>query len=76
MVNPANIMKLMNAKNQFDSRHPKFSAFFQMLMSEGIPADSVIEISVKRPGEDAVTANMRVTQEDLDLINEMKSMGM
>ena len=27
MMNPASIMKLMNAKNKFTENHPKFTAF-------------------------------------------------
>lgn len=27
MMNPANIMKIMNAKNKFTANHPKFVAF-------------------------------------------------
>ena len=29
MMNPAAMMKLMNAKNKFTANHPKFAAFFQ-----------------------------------------------
>lgn len=75
MVNPGNIMKLMSAKNQFEARHPKFSAFFQAIMTQGVDVGSVIEVSIQRPGEEPVMANMRVTQEDIDLVNELKTMG-
>lgn len=72
MMNPASIMKIMNAKNKFTENHPKFSAFLNAVFSAGIVEDTVIEITVTRPGEDPITTNMKVKQSDLDLLNELK----
>lgn len=33
MMNPANIMKIMNAKNKFTANHPKFVAFLSAVFS-------------------------------------------
>ena len=33
MMNPANIMKIMNAKNKFTANHPKFVAFLNAVFS-------------------------------------------
>ena len=46
-MNPASIMKMMKAKNTFTANHPKFVSFLQYAFGSGIPADSVIEITVK-----------------------------
>ena len=35
MMNPANIMKIMNAKNKFTANHPKFVAFLSAVFSRG-----------------------------------------
>lgn len=72
MMNPASIMKIMNAKNKFTENHPKFVAFLNAVFSAGIVEDTVIEITVTRPGEDPITTNMKVKQSDLDLLNELK----
>ena len=51
MMNPAAMMKLMNAKNKFTANHPKFAAFLKAVFSRGIEEGTVIEITVQRPGE-------------------------
>lgn len=72
MMNPASIMKIMNAKNKFTENHPKFVAFLNAVFSAGIVEDTVIEITVTRPGEDPITTNIKVKQSDLDLLNELR----
>lgn len=75
MMNPASIMKIMNAKNKFTQNHPKFVAFLNAVFSGGITEGTVIEITVTRPGEEPITTNMRVQQSDLDLMNELKDIA-
>ncbi|MBQ3545524.1 MAG: hypothetical protein IJA34_11160 [Lachnospiraceae bacterium] len=75
MVNPASIMKLMNAKNKFSANHPKFVAFLSMIFSKGITEGTIIEITVTRPGEQPVTSNMKVLEEDLELMEELKTLS-
>ncbi|MBD5556318.1 MAG: hypothetical protein HDQ95_13535 [Roseburia sp.] len=68
-------MKIMNAKNKFTENHPKFVAFLNAVFSAGIIEDTVIEITVTRPGETPITTNMKVKQSDLDLLNELKDIA-
>ena len=72
MINPASIMKVMEAKNKFTAAHPKFAAFLQMAFSREITEGTVIEITLTRPGEEPVTTNMKVQQSDLELMKELK----
>ena len=74
-MNPSSIMKMMGMKNKFEKNHPKFVAFLSYIMSNGIQEGTVIEISVKKPNQEPVVANMRVLQDDLDLIQEMKELA-
>lgn len=73
MVNPAAIMKLMGAKNKFEQAHPKFAAFFKTVFAQGINEGDVIEITVTKANGTPITANMKVQQSDLELIEELKS---
>lgn len=75
MMNPSALMKMMQARNQFTAKHPKFSAFCKDVFSRGIDAGTVIEITVARPGEEPITANMRVQQEDLDLLQSLQELA-
>ncbi len=74
-MNPASLMKMMNMKAKFEKNHPKFIAFLQTVFSRQIEEGTIIEITVKRPGEDAVTANISVTKDDIEMFNEMKTLG-
>lgn len=74
-MNAASILKLMSAKNQFNKNHPKFEAFVKSVFSRRIDEDTVIEITVTRPGESPITANLKVMQSDLDLLEELKGLA-
>lgn len=74
MVNPASVMKLMNAKKKFSDNHPKFVSFISMIFSRGIEEGTIIEITVTKPGDKPVTSNMKVQQSDLELMEELKTL--
>ena len=71
-MNPAAIMKIMSAKNKFTANHPKFVAFLNAVFTGGIEEGTIIEITVQKPGQEAVTSNLRIQQSDLDLFQELK----
>ena len=75
MMNPANIMKIMNAKNKFTANHPKFVAFLSAVFSREMEEGTVIEITLTRPGEEPMTTNMKIRQSDLDLMRETSGHG-
>ena len=74
-MNPASIMKIMSAKNRFTENHPKFVAFLKAVCAKGIEEGTVIEIQVTRPGEGLVTANIKVQQSDLELMQELRELA-
>ncbi len=74
MMNPQAMMQLVGAISAFKTNHPKFALFFEMLIKNGVPEDSVIEVTVTRPGESPVTANMKVLASDLELIQTLKNL--
>ena len=73
-MNPGSIMKIMNAKNKFVATHTKFVSFFNRCMSGGITEGTIIEVTVTKPGEAPVTANMKVQASDIELVNELKNL--
>jgi hypothetical protein len=75
MMNPASIMKIMNAKNQFTASHPKFMSFLSAAFAGGIEEGTVIEITVTKPGQNPITSNIKVRQSDLELFEELKELG-
>lgn len=72
MLNPLTMMKLNQEKNKFISNHPKFASFVKNIFSRKIEAGTIIEITVKRPGENPITSNMKVTESDIELLENVK----
>jgi hypothetical protein len=75
-MNPGSIMKIMEMKNKFERNHPKVLAFLQREVMSGVPEGSVIEMTITKPGAEPVTANMRVTAEDLEMVEILKQGGL
>lgn len=74
-MNPMSMIKIMNLKKQFETNHPKFASFFQNVMGRKMEAGTIIEVSICRPGEEPIRTNMRVTESDLELIEQLKELG-
>jgi len=74
MPNPADIMKLMGMKNRFESSHPKFVSFIKDLASKGVSEGDIFEVTIARTDGTKTTANLRVTPDDVELINEIKNL--
>lgn len=74
-MNPAALMKIMSAKNKFTDNHPKFVAFCKAVFSRPMEEGTIIEITVTRPGEEPITANMKILQSDLDLLTDLKDIA-
>lgn len=75
MINPMSMMKMMQAKNKFTENHPKFVQFLSAAFSGGIEEDTIIEISVEKPGQNRITSNIKVKQSDLELLEELKNLA-
>lgn len=74
-MNPQGMFQIMNALNTFRENHPKFAQFFGKYIKSGLPEGSIIEITVTKPGEVPVTANMKVLQSDLELVKALKDIN-
>ena len=75
-MNPGMIFKIMELKKRFDRNHPKFGAFFKAAGKDALVEGSIITISVQAPGKSEMVTNLRVTPDDLELIEEIKKIGM
>ena len=63
------------SKKYIYSKPPKVCIlFYSMHFGSGIPADSVIEITVTKPGQEPVTSNIKVQQSDLELLESLKDL--
>ena len=66
-LNPLQLMKLFGMKKKLQKNHPKVSAFFRTQFAGGLTEDTILELSVTKPGEETVSTNM-------ELLSEFKKM--
>lgn len=74
MPNPADIMKLMGFKNKFESNHPRFVSFIKDVARTGVGEGDILEVSITKPDGTKTTANIKVTADDVVMVNELKTM--
>ena len=75
MFNPAMIFQVKNMWDRFQKNHPKFPRFLQVVGSEYIQAGTVIEISVTKANGENITSNIKLNEEDMELIAAMRDMS-
>lgn len=71
--NPMMLMKLKTKLEGFNARHPKFKMFFADAFGK-MAQDDVLEIKVKKPDGREIRTNIRVTGEDVELLQDLASM--
>ena len=75
MINPGMMMKLMNAKNTFETvSYTHLTLVSRFFMGGAITEGTIIEITITRPGEEPVSTNLKVQKSDLDLVEELKNL--
>ena len=67
-MNPTMLLTLKKKWDEFTERHPKFAAFLHDVAGHGITEGSIIDIKVTLPDGKVYQSNMRVSEEDLELI--------
>ncbi len=71
-INPTQLFQLMGAWQKFTANHPKFPKFLKAVAAEGIQENTIIEVSVTTPEGKTYCSNLKITQSDLDLLEEFK----
>ncbi len=73
-MNPMALMKLKVLMDKFKSNHPKVPMFFQDA-AKSIGEGSIIEINVTTAEGRNLCTNMKVTKDDLELVEQLKNLG-
>ncbi len=68
-----NPFALLGIKNKLEGNHPKAAAFVKNVLMTPTPEGTVIEISVTKPGEETKTTNLKITQSDLEAVEQLKA---
>ncbi len=70
--NPLKLLQFKSAWESFAARHPKFAAFMQVIAKGGFSEGTIIDIRITTPEGKELSSNMRITAEDIALINSLK----
>lgn len=73
MVNPTAMFQMMNLWNRFKNNHPKFPQFMTAVMQNGVTEGTVFEINVTTADGRTISTNMKITADDMQIFNELKS---
>lgn len=73
-MNPMDILQLKSALDTLKENHPKFLQFLQVVSAKGIKEGTIIEITVQTPEGENYHSNLRITDSDLELIQNIKNM--
>lgn len=71
----AMIQQLKAGLDQFKLRHPKFPLFLNAVSEHALYDGTVIEITVTAPEGKSFSSNLKLTSEDLELIQKLQSMN-
>lgn len=73
-MNPMELMKLKGYLDVFKRNHPKVPMFFRDAAGS-IGEGAVIEITVTSPEGRRLCTNMRVTAEDMELVQNLRNIN-
>lgn len=66
------LLKIKGMWDKFTVRHPKFPAFLKAISQGAIGEGSVLEITVTSADGKVISSNLKVTAEDMEMINMLK----
>lgn len=74
MFNPANLIKLKQARELFIKNHPKFPKFLKRVKEEALKEGTILEIKVIKDTGETMTANIKLKESDVELLQEMSNL--
>lgn len=73
-MNPMSVLKLKNLLNSFKENHPKVLLFMKAA-SGTVTEGAVIELKITSAEGQTLVTNIRVNEQDMELINELKNLA-
>lgn len=68
-------LKLKGLWDRFTENHPKFPQFLNAAKNNGFPEGTVLNLSITYPDGKTLDTNLKVSAEDLDLIDTVYKMA-
>lgn len=73
-MNPMSVLKLKNLLNSFKENHPKVPLFLKAA-SGRVTEGAIIELKITSAEGQTLVTNIRVNEQDMELINELKNLA-
>ena len=74
-MNPITLLTMKSALEKFQNNHPKFMQFLSVMMQTGLQEGTVLECKVITPEGKELLANIKITEDDLELIEKLKELA-
>lgn len=68
------LLKLKGLWDRFTKNHPKFPNFIKEFRKRGIKEGCILDLKITYPDNVEVEANIKVTSDDLAIIDELKTL--
>lgn len=72
-MNPMVFMQIKGMLDTFKKSHPKVPMFFSAAV-QSISEGSIVEMTITNPDGKKICTNMKVTKDDIQLIQQLKQM--
>ena len=68
------LFKLKTLWDKFSKNHPKFPGFLKEFKKHQLTEGTVIDLKITFPDAQELETNLKITQDDLNMIEELKKM--
>lgn len=68
------LFKLKGLWDRFSKNHPKFPSFLKEFKKNKINEGTVIDLKITFPDSKEIETNIKITQDDLNIIEELKKL--
>lgn len=75
MMNPMALLSMKSAIDKFQNNHPKFVQFIKAMADSGLQEGTILECKVITPEGKELQTNIKITQDDLELIDKLKELS-
>ena len=71
-MNPMAILSMKSSLEKFQENHPRFMQFLATMTQNGLEEGTILECKVITPEGKEIQANIKINQDDLELIEKIK----
>ncbi len=75
MMNPMALLSIKSLIDKFQNNHPRFVQFIKAMADSGIQEGTILECKVITPEGKELQTNIKITQDDLELIEKLKELS-